>query len=77
VLTGMMSNDLKIEQAARIYQLTKGNNKEKALFHKDMKVRYWQHPVEGSISSMEEKEEKVQYKYIPMKAKQIRVSAHA
>jgi hypothetical protein len=35
----MMPIDLKIEQAARIYQLTKGNDKEKALFDKDMKVR--------------------------------------
>jgi hypothetical protein len=28
----MMPIELKIEQAARIYQLTKGNNKEKAQF---------------------------------------------
>jgi hypothetical protein len=58
VLTGMISTDLKIEQAARIYQLTKGNDKEKAQFDKDMEVRYWQHPAKASISSTEEKEEK-------------------
>jgi hypothetical protein len=40
-----------------------------------MEVRYWQHPAEASISSTEEKEEKVQYNYIPMEAKQIRASA--
>jgi hypothetical protein len=54
----MMPIDLKIEQAARVYQLTKGNNKGKALFDKDMEVKYWQHPAEASISSTEEKEEK-------------------
>jgi ribonuclease HI len=58
VLTGMMPFDLKIEQAARLYQLTKGNNKEKAQFDKDMEVKYWQHPAEASISSTEETEEK-------------------
>jgi hypothetical protein len=58
VLTGMMPIELKIEQAARIYQLTKGNDKDKALFDKDMEVRYWQHPAEASISSTEQKEEK-------------------
>jgi hypothetical protein len=58
VLTGMIPIDLKIEKAARIYQLTKGNDKEKAQFDKDMEVRYWQHPAEASISSTEEKEEK-------------------
>jgi hypothetical protein len=58
VLTGMMPIDLKIDHAARIYQLTKGNDKEKALFGKDMEVRYWQHPAEASLSSTEEKEEK-------------------
>jgi hypothetical protein len=54
----MMPIDLKIEQAARIYQLTKGNDKDKAQFDKDMEVRYWQHPAEASISSTKEKEEK-------------------
>jgi hypothetical protein len=51
-----MPIDLKIEQAAMIYQLTKCNDKEKTQFDKDMKVRYWQYPVEASISITEEKE---------------------
>jgi hypothetical protein len=67
--------DLKIEQAARIYQLTKGNNKEKAQFDKGMEVRYWQHPAEESISSTKKKK-KEQYIYT-LKAKQIRASAQA
>jgi hypothetical protein len=53
-----MPIDLKIEQAARIYQLTKGNDKEKTQLDKDMEVRYWQHPAEGSKSSTEKKKKK-------------------
>jgi hypothetical protein len=78
VLTGIMPIDLKIEQAARIYQLTKSSDKEKAQFDKDMEVRYWQHPAETCISSTEEKEEKgTIHIYTPMEAKQIRASAQA
>jgi hypothetical protein len=57
VLTGTMPIDLKIEQTAMVYQLTKGD-KEKKQFDKDMEVRYWQHSAEASISSTEEKEQK-------------------
>jgi len=41
VLTGTMPIDLTIEQTARIYQLTKGNDTGKTQFDKDMEVRYW------------------------------------
>jgi len=58
VLTGTMPVDLKIEQTARIYQLTKGNDTGKTQFDKDMEVRYWQHPAEASISSTDKKEDK-------------------
>jgi hypothetical protein len=58
VLTGTMPIDLKIEQTARIYQLTKENDKGKTQFDKDMEVRDWQHPAEASISSTDEKEDK-------------------
>jgi hypothetical protein len=40
VVTCMMPIDLKIKQAARIYQLTKGNDKENAQFNKSMEVGY-------------------------------------
>jgi hypothetical protein len=53
VLTGTMPIDLKIEQEARLYQLTKSNDK----FDKDMEIKYWQHPAVASISSMDEEEE--------------------
>jgi hypothetical protein len=58
VLTGTMPIDLKKEKAARMYQLTKGNAKEKAQFDKDMEVRHWQHLAEASMISTNEKEEK-------------------
>jgi len=44
-------------EAARLYQLTKGTANNNTLFDKDMAVRYWQHPAEASIRSMDEKEE--------------------
>jgi len=53
-----MPIDLKIEQMARIYQLTNGNDTGKTQFDKDMEVRYWQYPAETSISSTDEKEDK-------------------
>jgi hypothetical protein len=58
VLTGTMPIDLKIEQTARIYQLTKGNDTGKTNFNKDMEVGYWQHPAEASTSNTDEKEDK-------------------
>jgi len=57
VLTGMMPIDIKIEEAAQLYQLTKGTANDKTQFDKDMEVRYWQHPAEASISSTDGKEE--------------------
>jgi hypothetical protein len=42
VLTGIMPIDLKIQEAARIYHLIKGNAKEKTQFVNNMEVRYWQ-----------------------------------
>jgi len=56
VVTGMMSIDIKIEEAA-LNQLTKGTANNNILFDKDMEVRYWQHPAEASIRSTDEKEE--------------------
>jgi len=57
VVTGMMPIDIKIEEAARLYQLTKGTANNNTLFDKYMEVRYWQHPAEASIRSTDEKEE--------------------
>jgi hypothetical protein len=59
MLTGTMSIDIKIEQTARIYQLTKGNYTGKTQFDKDMEVRYWQNPAESNISNTKEKEDTV------------------
>jgi len=57
VLTGMMPLDIKIDQEAQLYQLTKGTAKDKTQIDKDMVVRYCQHPAEASISSTDGKEE--------------------
>jgi len=57
VVTGMMPIDIKIEEAARLYQLTKGTANNNTLFDKYMEVIYWQHPAEASIRSTDEKEE--------------------
>jgi len=53
----MMPIDIKIEEAARLYQITKGTVNNNTLFDKDMEVRYWQHPAEASIRSTDEKKE--------------------
>ena len=57
VLTGMMPINIKIDQEAQLYQLTKGTAKNKTQIDKDMEVRYWLHPAEGSINSTDGKEE--------------------
>jgi len=57
VVTGMMPIDIKIEEVARPYQLTKGMANNNTLFDKDMEVRYWKHPAEANINSTDEKEE--------------------
>jgi len=40
VLTGMIPIDIKIEETAQLYQLTKGTANDKTQFDKDMEVRY-------------------------------------
>jgi len=50
--------DIKIDEAARIYQLTKGTANSNTHFDKDMEVRYWQHSTEASIRSTDGKEGK-------------------
>jgi len=57
VVTGMIPIDIKIEEAARLYHLTKGTANNNTPFDKDMEVRYWQHPAVASIRSTDEKEE--------------------
>jgi len=57
VVTGMMPIVIKIEEAAPIYQITKGMDNNNTLFDKDMEVGYWQHPAEASIRNTDEKEE--------------------
>jgi ribonuclease HI len=45
ILTGLTPIDIKIEEAAQLYQLTRGNRKEEAIFNQDMGVKHWLHPA--------------------------------
>jgi uncharacterized protein with ParB-like and HNH nuclease domain len=40
ILTGLTPIDTKIEEAAQLYQLTRGNIKEEAMFDQDMEVKH-------------------------------------
>ena len=53
----MMPIEIKIEEAAQLYQITKGTDNNNTLFDKDMEVRYWQHPEEARIRNTDGKEE--------------------
>jgi len=57
VVTGMVPIVIKIEEEARLYQLSKGTDNNDTPFDTDMEVRYWQNPAEGSIRRRDEKEE--------------------
>ena len=45
ILTGLTPIDIKIEEAAQLYQLTRGSRKEEAMFDQDMGVKHWLHPA--------------------------------
>jgi hypothetical protein len=45
ILTGLNPIDIKIEEAAQLYQLARGSIKEEAMFDQDMGVKHWLHPV--------------------------------
>jgi len=45
LITGLTPIDIKIEEAAQLYQLTRGSNKEEARFDQDMGVKHWLHPA--------------------------------
>jgi len=37
--------DIKIEEAAQLYQLTRGSIKEESMFDQYMGVKHWLHPA--------------------------------
>ena len=77
VVTGMMPIVIKIEEAAPIYQITKGMDNNNTLFDKDMEVRYWQHPRNRAYEIRTERKKLDHYKYTPMGARPKRESAQA
>jgi len=54
LLTGMTPIDIKIEEAAKLYRLTRGSTKDNEQFDRDTDVKHWQHPKETNIRVMEE-----------------------
>jgi len=54
VLTGMAPIDIKIEEAAKLYRLTRGSTKDNEQFDRDTDVKHWQHPAETNIRVTEE-----------------------
>jgi hypothetical protein len=45
LITGLTPIDIKIEEAAQLYQLTRGSRKEEAMIDQDMGVKHRLHPV--------------------------------
>jgi hypothetical protein len=45
IITGLTPKTYKIEEAAQLYQLTRGSRKEEAMIDQDMGVKHWQHPA--------------------------------
>jgi hypothetical protein len=46
ILTGLTPITIKIEEAAKLYRLTRGSRKEEATIDHDVGVNNWLHPVE-------------------------------
>ena len=46
IFTGSTPIAIKIEEAAQLYQLTRGSRKEEAMIYLDTRVKHWLHPTE-------------------------------
>jgi len=57
ILTGLTPIDIKIEEAAQLYQLTRGSRKEEAMFGLDMGVKHWLHPA-VKVTILQDNEDK-------------------
>jgi hypothetical protein len=69
VVTGTTPIHIKIEEAARLYQYTRGSITDKVQFDNDKAARFWQHPAEGTIRISEGTRKRARYRFIPMAAK--------
>ena len=58
MLTGMTPIAIKIEEAAQLYQLTKGNTNKEAQVDSHMGVKHWQHPAETITRILEDNDER-------------------
>ena len=57
VVTGMTPIHIKIEEAARLYQYTRGSTTDKGQFDNDKAARFGQHHAEANIRISEGNEE--------------------
>jgi ribonuclease HI len=58
ILTGMTPIAIKIQEAAQLYNLTKGNTSEEAQIDSNMAVKHWLHPAETMTSILEDNDER-------------------
>ena len=58
ILTVMTPVAIKIEEAAQLYQLTRGNTKEEAQIDGDMEFKHWQHPTEAITRILDGKDKR-------------------
>jgi len=45
MITGLTPINIKIEETARLFQITKGNKKEEVQFDHDTRTKHWLHPA--------------------------------
>jgi uncharacterized protein with ParB-like and HNH nuclease domain len=57
LITGLTSIGLKIEEAAQLYQLTRGSGREEAMVDQDMGIKQWLHPAVKIITLRENNED--------------------
>jgi hypothetical protein len=53
ILTGSTPIAIKIQEAAQLYQLTRGSRKEEAMINLDTRVKHWLHPAETTSILMD------------------------
>jgi len=59
VLTGWTPITIKIEEMAKLYQLTKGSASKNALVDNYMEFKHWQHPADAITRMLEGTDERI------------------
>jgi hypothetical protein len=58
VLTGLTPITIKLEEMAKLYQLTKGSPNKNVIVDNDMEVKHWQHPANAIARMFEDTDER-------------------